>query len=223
MEHNLEKLLQSKILLEERNPLPWRKEATWERIQAGGETRRKHRLTYYAYAACILIVALVIYGRDRHNRMTLDDRIDAAAVCIDDLTTSRTPIAANMATPDACASTLSSNTTTAEHAKRTSPVIVDQSSVPSPPRAIKEDVSHQVAAVAPTSTATSEPTLDTGSTEKRPVHKVRPIIGVVIEQAPAPLMADKKKKSSKIKFFPYEKDAPILDVPEPATLTARIN
>jgi hypothetical protein len=51
-------------------------------------------------------------------------------------------------------------------------------------------------------------------------QKVRPMIGIVIEKMPDTTIA---KKKNKIKFFPREKDAPLLSVPEPTTLTARIN
>jgi hypothetical protein len=218
MEHNIEKLLQSKILTAEREPVSWRKDATWERIQAAGVSKERKIPVYYAYAAaCALIAAMIVYGVDRHNAATLDERIDAVAICIDALRKPRTNEASVEIIPTQCPAVPLKVNPSAQLAKRSITVDVKTESFE------RQSVAAQQAAPQHESAPIEVMVVAEHTTMKnQPAQKVRPIIGIVVQNAPEPMIA-KQKKNKKIKFFPLEKDAPLLDAPEPTTLSARIN
>ncbi|RAV99860.1 hypothetical protein [Pseudochryseolinea flava] len=214
MEHNIERLLQEKILKEEHRPIAWRKEATWERI-AGGAAR-KDRSSYYYAAASVAIVLVVASGAF----WQWSSQSETAATAKNENSKSIAPaVKLEEAQPVTRAESL---TPPSENVLLEIPI--DQKVIAAPVEATSKDsvvietfttMQDDITLATVTSTAPQ-------AIEEEPKQKVRPIIGVVIEDTPEPMMMT-KKKNSKIKFFYHDKDSPLLNNPEPTSLTARIN
>jgi len=210
MEHNIDKLLQDKIFAEERKPIPWRKEATWERIEAKAADRTIPFSYYYVAAACVVVIALTLLGMDWNPSGAVDNTTTGIVMPRKQKAIEAIP---NKATP---ANNIVNSTAVAKVRKITE----KEKSLNELPPSIPSDSSR----VDPTATATEITVTKAAQDENldpESRQKVRPIIGIVIEHASEPMMISKKK--NKIKFFPQEKDAPLLEQPEPTTLTARIN
>lgn len=208
MEHNIDKILQDKILAEERNPMPWRKEATWERIHAKSSPKRSF-IPYFYAAACVgitIIVAYIFWAQPKIDdaiHPTLSEVIEIEIPAENQLTptpsTEQTPPSKNEHRVIIVVAKKTSKSLITENQKQDSTDLTIQQPVAA------TDVDESVIVI----------------TEENSKQKVRPVIGVVINQSSDPMMVTKKK--NKIKFLPHQKDAPKLSVPEPKTLTARIN
>ena len=208
MERNIDKILQDKILAEERKPLPWRKEATWERIHAKSSPKRTF-IPYFYAAACAGIA--IIFAYTFWEQPKIGDAIHPTFSGVIEIEI-----------PAESQHTTTQSTEKVPSFKNEHRVIIVAEKKTDILSTVENQIEDSVnLEIEPPVAVTVVDESIIATVEENSRQKVRPVIGVVINQSSDPMMVAKKK--NKLKFLPHQKDAPKLSVPEPKTLTARIN